>query len=275
MIPMGHQVELKISEILAHGAELTDGDDQVLLPRKLVDAEMQVGNILTVFIYTDSEDRRVATTKVPKAQVGDFACLQVIDTSEHGAFLDWGLEKDLFLPFNLQHRKVRQGESVVAAVFVDPRTQRVTASTRLGPFLSYDLSALKEGQEVNCVVYGENDLGIQVIVEDDFGGLVYRSDTFIETQIGQRVTGKIEKIRTDNKLDISLHSSGREKVTGAAEVILKALESEGGYLNLHDKSDKDEIYQRLQISKKAFKAGVGQLYKTRRITLEAEGIRKS
>ncbi|MCH2108245.1 MAG: S1-like domain-containing RNA-binding protein [Polyangiaceae bacterium] len=273
MIPVGQNIGLKIIEFTSHGAELSDGDERVLLPKKFVLPTMQTGETLTVFIYTDSEDLKVATTQQPLAQVGDFACLSVVDTSEHGAFLDWGLDKDLFVPHSLQPKPLKIGEKTVVAVYLDQRTGRVAASSRLAEFLNYDLSQLREGQEVDLVVYAFHPRGALVLVDDDYGGIVYHSETFQRISIGQTMKGYIQQIRGDNKLDIRLQRSGARGAQDSQAILLRHLEDEDGFLPLTDKSPPEAIYELLKMSKKSFKAAVGGLYKSQKINLEHDGIR--
>lgn len=265
MILIGSTQRLRVREKVAAGALLEKGRDTVLLPSKLGGAAVEVGETIEVFVYTDSEDRPVATTQTPKAKVGDFACLRVIDTSRHGAFLDWGLDKDLFAPHSEQHEPMVTGKEYVVAVYLDNATGRVAAASKLGPFFDYDLKGMKPDTEVDLLVYGFSPLGVQVIVDDRFSGLVYSNETFQKLTMGQRLKGFVTKVRNDNKLDVRLQRSGGRGQKDAAQVILEALKEEGGVLPLGDKSTPEAISERLGLSKKAFKAAVGTLYKDKKV----------
>lgn len=265
MIEIGKFNRLTVTEHIGPGYTLTDGRDTVLLPNKLAGGEHQPGESLEVFVYTDSEDRPVATTQKPLAQVGDFACLKAVDSSIHGVFMDWGLDKDLFVPKSEQHAPMVVGRSYVVAVFLDNTTGRVAAASRLGEFFDYDLSAVKVGEEVDLLVYGYSAQGTQVIVSDRFSGLVYASEIFSPLAVGQRLKGFVSKVRDDNKLDIRLQRSGQNAQRDAESVVLHALEEAGGSLPVGDKSLKEDVYDLLGLSKKAFKAAVGSLYKAGKV----------
>lgn len=265
MIEIGKFNQLTVKERFGPGYTLTDGKDTVLLPNKLASGEHKPGETLEVFVYTDSEDRPVATTQKPLAQVGDFACLKAVDDTKHGAFLDWGLDKDLFVPKSEQHAPMVVGRSYVVAVFLDNATGRVAAASRLGEFFDYDLTAVKVGDEVDLMVYGYSAQGTQVIVNDRFSGLVYASEIFTPLSVGQKLKGFVSKVREDNKLDIRLQRVGQSAQRDAESIILSALEEAGGILPVGDKSLKEDVYDLLGLSKKAFKAAVGSLYKAGKV----------
>lgn len=248
-------------------------DEQVLLPGSLAYSDTKIGEELEVFVYTDSEDRPVATTQKPTAVVGDFAFLSVIDVAPHGAFLEWGLDKDLFAPHNEQVRKLEIGDQFVFAVTLDKKTGRVKATSQLKNYLDYDVSEITEGQSVEVLVYDRNTLGMLVVVEGKHPGLIYKNEAFQPLRIGQRMTAYVQLVRPDNKLDIRLQRSGPAAIDDAQLVILDALvASPDGFLGLHDKSPPEDIRARLQISKKAFKKALGGLYRARRVELKSEGI---
>jgi len=248
--------------------------EQLLLPGRYVPEGTHIGDRLRVFVYTDSEDRPIATTLEPKAVVGDFAFLEVIDQSPHGAFLDWGLDKDLFAPSNEQHQRLQVGDRHVFAVSLDERTQRVKASSQLGPYLDYEVQAVDEGAEVGLLVYGHSDIGAQVVVDGRHPGLVYFDEAYRQLLVGDRLTGYVQRVRPDNKLDVRLQRTGRSARHDAQQVILDALEGAGGFLPLHDKSSPAEIRAKLALSKKAFKRALGGLYKARRIVVRPDGIER-
>lgn len=261
VLEIGKTNSLAVAKKTSAGFVLTDGHEEVLLPTRLAPEGLEQGQDVTVFVYTDSEDRPIATTQKPLAEVGQFACLRVIDQSPHGAFLDWGLDKDLFVPFSEQHERLVIGQKYVFAVYLDNRTQRVAAASKLGSFLDYDVSELKEDQAVVAVVYAKSDRGALVIVDDRYSGMVFTSELFSPVEIGQSLTGFIAKIRDDNKLDIRLRHVGKKGKQDAGEIILSALEAAGGALPLGDKSSPEDIIRQLGISKKVFKAAIGGLYK--------------
>lgn len=266
MIEIGKTQVLTVREKIGAGAVLAEGRETVLLPNKLGGANVEVGDEVSVFVYTDSEDRPVATTQTPKARVGDFALLEVVDESRHGSFLDWGLDKDLFVPRSEQHEPMVVGRAYVVAVFLDNATGRVAAASRLGQFFDYDVSRVKMGSKVSLLAYGTVPQGTQVIVDDRYSGLVYSSEMFTPLGIGQRLDGYVAKVREDNKLDIRLQRIGAEGQKDAASVILDALSKAGGVLALGDKSAAERIYAELGLSKKAFKGAVGSLYKAGKVT---------
>jgi predicted RNA-binding protein (virulence factor B family) len=261
MVDVGVTSELEVTRKSAAGYYLTDGDGEILLPFKLAGGELSPGDTVSVFVYTDSEDRPVATTQKPLAQVGDFACLKVIDENQHGSFVDWGLDKDLFVPRAEQHDRMIIGRSYVVAVFLDNRTNRVAAASKLGEFFNYDIAALKVDAPVELTVYGMSEHGAQVIVDDNYSGMIHTSELFSKVEVGQKLSGFIAKVREDNKLDIRLRRTGQNAHTDAADIVLEAINAGGGALALGDKSSPDAIKSLLGVSKKAFKAAVGTLYK--------------
>ena len=261
MISVGSKSTLQVSAKVPAGLLLTDGENEVLLPNKFVPTDAKEGTNIEVFVYTDSEDRPVATTQEPHAMVGDFACLKVVDTSAHGAFLDWGLDKDLFVPKSEQHQPLQVGRSYVVAVFLDNATNRVAAASRLGEFLDYDVSGVNTGARVKLLVYGFTDRGAQVLVDNKHSGLIFESETFRRLNIGDKLSGYVAAVRPDNKLDIQLQRTGAGGNADARAIVLRALEENGGRLELGDRSPPEKIYEQLGLSKKAFKAIIGGLYK--------------
>ncbi len=272
MIPVGNYCTLSVSELVPQGAVLTDGREKLLLPARHMPPELRVGQELRVFTYTNSEDVLVATTQTPLAVVGEFACLEVVDGNEHGCFVNWGLDKDLFVPNSQQFTPMRLGERYVVAVYLDERTQRVAAASRLGPYFDYDLGPLKEGQQVELLVYGFGELGVQVVVNRRYHGLIYTSEVYRRLTVGEQLEGFIGRLRGDNKLDISLRRRGREAAEDSVELLVKALTAAGGSLPLNDRSAPEEIYARLGISKKAFKSAVGRLYRARRVAFDEQRV---
>jgi uncharacterized protein len=270
MIEIGKTNRLMAARRAPPGVYLTSEGREVLLPNRFVPEGLVLGTELDVFVYTDSSDRPVATTQTPLAVVGQFACLTVVDVSAHGAFLDWGLDKDLFAPLAEQEARLSKGDRAVVAVCLDEHTQRVIASSRLAQFL--DVPTETPGAVVDLLVYRCTELGAQVIVDDRYAGLVYASETFAPLGVGDRVKGYVRRLRDDGKLDVSLKppgAAGRDEDTRA---LLEALEASGGHLPLNDESAPREISERLGMSKKAFKRAVGTLYRQRLVRLSPDGI---
>ena len=272
MIEIGRYNRLTVARRAPPGAYLTLGESEVLLPNRHVPEGLELGTELEVFVYTDSDDRPIATTQKPNAVVGEFAYLKVVDVSTHGAFLDWGLDKDLFVPFAEQETRMQRGEQHVVAVCLDEHTQRVMATSRLAQFFEADTSALTPRQEVELLVYRSTELGALVVVDQCYSGLVYQNETFRKLTVGERLTGHVQRVRPDGKLDISLKPPGAKGRGGDTQALTRALEAAGGSLPLHDNSSPEEIAQALHMSKKAFKRAVGILYRQRLIEISPSGI---
>ena len=273
MLKIGNTNSLAVARTSDYGLYLNSSQGDILLPNRYVTPDMEVGQTVAVFVYTDSEDRLVAVTDFPFAQVGEFAALTVKDVTPIGAFLDWGLEKDLLLPFKEQLHPVRSGQRVVVRVCLDPRTQRVIAVAKLQPFFRRDVSGLDEKEAVTALVFQETDLGYKVLVNQRYEGLIYRNEVFDALAIGDARSGYVKKIRDDGKLDISLQPIGVAGIDAARETVLQKLREADGYLPYHDKSESEDIQRAFGLSKKAFKRAIGGLYKDKKIALEDEGIR--
>lgn len=272
-IEIGRYNTLTIRREAEAGLYLGSEQEEVLLPGKYVPEGAEIGQSLRVFVYNDSEDRPVATTREPKAVLGDFALLEVVDLSPHGAFLDWGLDKDLFAPFKQQMRRLELGDKLVFAVSLDERSNRVIASSQLRTFFDYDVSAVQPDDEVSLLVYDENALGWLVVVDGRHTGIVYKNEASRELRVGDSLTGYVKLVRPDNKLDIRLQRTGPAAIGDATQALLNALRENGGSLPLHDKSPPDQIRAQLAMSKKAFKRALGGLYKARRVELLPDGVK--
>jgi predicted RNA-binding protein (virulence factor B family) len=272
MIRIGEYNELRMYKRVDFGVYLGDEDNRILLPRKWVPEGVNVGDSIRVFVYTDSEDRPIATTMVPLATVGEFASMEVVDVTEHGAFVNCGLEKDLFVPIVRQMQPLRKGQRRVVYVSLHERTQRLIGSTDIGRFFDSDIDALDAGQEVPLLVFDFNDVGALVVVAGRYRGIVYHDETFQPLELGQALTGWVKTLREDNRVDISLQRIGHGSTLDAKEVVLRALADAGGKLPLHDKSSPEEIRTTLKLSKKVFKKAIGGLYKERRILINDAGI---
>lgn len=273
MIQIGKINTLEALRETSVGFFLGDEDDNdVLLPNKYVPRTLQIGDSIDVFVYTDSEDRIIATTLTPKIKRNEFARLQVVSVTRVGAFLDWGLEKDLLVPYREQVRPMEVGRWYVVYLYLDHETDRLVASNRLNRFLDTAKPNLEEGQEVSLLAYESTDLGINVIINNRYKGLVYANEIFQRVYPGDRLTGYIKQIREDNRVDVSLQKPGYENVESSLQRILDALDDHRGFLPLHDKSDPDEIYRVLEMSKKTFKKAVGALFRERKIDIREDGI---
>ena len=273
MLKIGNTNQLTVARTSDFGLYLSSSQGDILLPNRYVSPEMEVGHTIDVFVYTDSEDRLVAVTDLPKAQVGEFAALRVKDVTPIGAFLDWGLEKDLLLPFKEQLYPVRAGQRVVVRVCLDPRTQRVIAVAKLQPFFQRDPAGLAEKQAVTALVFQETDLGYKVLVDQRYEGLIYRNEVFDALSMGDERPGYVKKVRNDGKLDVSLQPLGVAGIDAARETVLQKLSEAEGGLPYHDRSNPEDIQRAFGLSKKAFKRAVGGLYRDKKITLSEEGIR--
>ena len=273
MIEVGNYNRLIVQRMKDAGAYLDDGKEGILLPKRFVPRGTKVGDELTVFIYHDGEDRLIATTQHPKAVVGDFAFLKVVGTSSHGAFLDWGLMKDLFVPKSKQISPMRLGGEYLVHLYIDAQTGRIAASQYIEHLLSNDELTVKEKEEVELIVYRETELGWAVIINNKHLGLVYANEVFQAIHTGDKLRGFIKQIREDGKIDVALGKLGYNKVEDEATKILRLLEEHNGYLPYHDKSEPEAIYSFFGMSKKVFKMTIGKLYKEKKIELTQTGIK--
>ncbi len=273
MLFIGKYNYLTIERVTSVGMFLSDVEgEEVLLPNQYITDDMQVGDQIRVFVYLDSEDRPVATTQTPKIIRNEFAYLEVTDVSEYGAFLDWGLIKDLFVPFREQPKPMEIGEWHVVFLYLDQKSQRLLASAKIDRFLENERLTVNEGDEVDLLVWQKTDLGYNVVVNQYHKGLIYANEVFQPLQIGDALKGYVKKIREENKLDISLQKTGYEVVEPVAKQILEEVEKGKGFLNLSDNSSPEDIYNRLKISKKVFKKAIGGLYKQGIIRITEDGI---
>lgn len=271
---IGRYNTLELLRITSVGAFLGDDEgNDVLLPTKWIPEGTQVGDMLDVFVYTDSEDRPIATTLTPNACVNEFGFMRVNQVNDVGAFLDWGIEKDLFVPFREQRLKMEEGRSYVVYLYFDIATGRVAASNRTSRFLDNDTLTVKEGDTVDLLVFARTDLGYKVIVNHTHAGIIYANEVIRPLNVGEKHNGFIRKVRDDNKLDISLQPIGYAAVEPNGQVILDRLKQSKGFLPYTDKTDPETIRQKLGMSKKVFKKAVGLLYRERRITIADDGIR--
>lgn len=276
MVALGDFNELEIAREVDFGVYLTSEDGDILLPSKYIPEGAKVGDVIRVFIYRDSEDRMIATNLEPFAKVGEFACLTCTDVTPFGAFLDWGLEKDLLVPLTNQKSKMQVGRKYCVYVYVDETSDRVVATSKLGKYLQNENIDLAEGDEVDLLVAGFTDIGTKVIINNAYMGMLYNNEVFKNLRIGDETKGYIKLIRPDDKVDVTLRKPGttqRIESDDASEKIIRLLEAGSGWMPLSDSSTPEEIYTALGISKKAFKRAIGGLYKAGRITISEDSIR--
>lgn len=272
MLKLGDYNTLKIVKSVDFGLYLDGGDEgEILLPRRYVTKDMHIGDEIEVFIYLDQEERPVATTEHPFAKVGEFACLEVAWVNQYGAFLKWGLMKDLFCPFREQKKRMEQGQHYIVYIKVDEDSYRLMATAKVDKYLQ-PASTLKHGEEVDILVWQKTDLGFKVIVDNKYQGQIYENQIFQPLHSGDRLTAFIDHVRQDGKIDLTLQQTGRQLTLDFAEVLLRYLYENNGHCNLGDKSPAELIYDRFQVSKKAYKKAIGDLYRRRLITISEEGI---
>lgn len=269
---IGEWNTLRIARNTNVGLYLTDGTQDVLLPKKYMPKTFEFDDEMTVFLYLDHEERLVATNLEPKIYLNEFALLQVNYVNEFGAFMDWGLEKDLFVPFREQARKMEAGKRYLIYMTLDEKTNRLVGSSKLNQFLTHKSVDLEQGEEVDLIVSHITDLGINVIINEKYKGLLYKNEVFEDLRTGDRIIGYVKTVRPDGKIDVLRNKPGYAKVEKNAEIILNELNYNNGFLGLHDKSHPEEIKTILGMSKKTFKQTIGTLYKEKQIEIKEDGI---
>lgn len=273
MIELGKYNTLEILRETSVGLFLGDADgNDILLPNKYVPETFEVGDPLEVFCYLDHSERPVATSLEPDVLVNEFQLLKVVEVNEFGAFMDWGLEKHLLVPFREQRSRMIEGHWYVVFCYLDEKTNRLVGSNKINRFLSNDELSVSQEDVVELVISRATDLGFEVIINHRHKGLVYSNEVFKKISIGDRMKGVVKLIRPDNKIDISLQPLGEKVLEPAANKIYEQLLAHGGYMSLHDKSDPELIKAALQMSKKTFKKGIGTLYRARKIEIKSDGI---
>jgi len=273
MITVGKYNDLRIAAKNSDGLSLSDGEREILLPYSDVPQGVELGDNISVFIFINKDGNTIATTKNALAEVDDFAYLTVVDASEDGAYLDLGIGKDIYVPVREQKRPMHKGESYVVYVYLDESNQRMLASSRLDKFIEEDDFDFDEGDEVSLLISEQTDLGFNAIINNRYIGLLYHNELFANLKPGEKRKGWIKKVRIEGKIDLSLQPLGYGHILDTKDVILKELRDQGGVIALGDKSTPDEIYDRFQISKSAFKKAVGGLYKERIISVSDHEIR--
>ena len=273
MIQIGQYNTLKVSHETKSGLYLADEEGQeVLLPGKYIPKDIKTDDELSVFIYKDSEDRLIATTEQSKITLHQFAYLQAVDVNAYAAFIDWGLEKNLFVPYKEQPQKMIAGKWYIVYLYLDEQTDRLVGSANVHRFLKNEELTVQPGEEVDILIWQSTDLGYNVIINNLHKGLIYSNEIFTPVQIGDVKKGYIKKIREENKIDVELQKSGYENIEPNADKIVAKLKAHGGFLPLNDRSAPEDITQQLEMSKKTFKKAIGLLYKQQVIRLADDGI---
>ena len=250
-----------------------DGNHDILLPNKYVPKEFEIGEEFTVFVYLDHEERPVATTLEPYILLNEFALLRVNYTNQIGAFMDWGMEKDILVPFKEQARPMEKGKRYLVYLYKDEKTNRLVASSKTNQFLNNDNLNLEKGEEVDLIVSHITEIGINVIINEKHKGLIYKDEVYDNSiRTGDKMRGFIKTIRPDNKIDVALQVQGYQSIEPNADIILDELKSSRGFLRLTDNSDPEDIKTVLKMSKKNFKKAIGALYKEKLIEIKEDGI---
>ena len=272
-ITLGAYNLLKVVKKVDFGMYLDGGvEGEILLPTRYVPEGCKIGDELNVFLYLDQDEKIIATTLEPLAKVGDFACLEVAWVNEYGAFLNWGLMKDLFCPFREQKKRMQKGERYIVYVKLDEESYRIMATAKVDKYLNQDKPAYKHGDEVDLLVQQKTELGFKVIIDNAYGGLIYDNQVFRPLHTGDRLKGYIDRVRPDGKIDVTIQRTGRRQTEEFSDVLLAYLQDNGGHCSLGDKSPAELIADRFKVSKKTFKKAIGDLYRKRLITISDEGI---
>ena len=272
MVKMGEYNVMKVIKEKSPGVFLDDGDQGILLPKRYVPPGTKIGDDLSVFLYFDSEDRPIATTEKPYGVLGDIVRLKAVSSTNQGAFLYWGLMKDLFVPKSKIKTFMAPGGEYLVKIVMDDETGRLAATEKLEPFLSNEDLTVEEMQEVDLIVYRQTDIGYEMIINNVHKGILHNNEIYRNMAIGDRFKGFIKKILPENKIDVAAGKSGYDRVEGASEKIIRLLKENNGTLPYHDKSSPEEIYSFFEMSKKTFKMTTGNLYKTHQITFTDKGI---
>ena len=274
MAEIGVFNNLRVIKEVDFGVYLDGGEhEEILLPRRYVPENCKVDDIIKVFVYLDSEDRFIATTETPYAIVGDFALLKVVAVESVGAFLDWGLLKDLLVPFGEQSPTMEKDKSYIVRIYVDKQSNRIAATTRLDRYLDNTPGNFHAAQEVELLICNQTDIGYKAIINGTHWGVLYSNEVFQPLKSGQKIKGYIKKVREDNKIDLSLHKPGYERVDDITDTILNVLKEQGGFISVTDKSSPETINKLFGVSKKTYKKAIGAIYRKRLITMESDGIR--
>lgn len=272
-IELGKFNQLEVVKEVDFGLYLDGGEEgEILLPTRYVPEGCQVGDMLNVFLYLDIDERLIATTLTPLVQVGQFACLEVAWVNQFGAFLNWGLMKDLFVPFSEQKMKMQVGRKYVIHAHLDDESYRIVASAKVERYLSKDIPDYAPGTEVDISIWQKTDLGFKAIIDNKHSGLLYENEIFCTLETGMQMRAFVKQVREDGKVDLILQKPGFEKIDDFSKTLLDYIKEHGGRIHLNDKSPAEDIYDTFGVSKKTFKKGVGDLYKKRLISLQENGI---
>lgn len=272
-IKLGDYNELEVVKFVDFGLYLDGGEEgEILLPSRYVPEGVKEKDVLCVFIYLDNEERLVATTLNPYIKVGEFASLKVAWVNKYGAFLDWGLMKDLFVPFREQKMKMQQGKEYFVYCYVDEESYRVVASAKIEHFLSKDMPEYQDGDKVDIIIWQKTELGFKAVIENKYSGLVYANEVFQPLHSGMKMEAYVKHVREDGKIDLELQQGGARKVDDFSESLLNYLKENDGFTEMNDKTDAEVIYSEFGVSKKTFKKAIGELYKKRLIVLKEDGI---
>ena len=272
-IELGKFNQLEVVKEVDFGLYLDGGEEgEILLPTRYVSEGCQVGDMLNVFLYLDIDERLIATTLTPLVQVGQFACLEVAWVNQFGAFLNWGLMKDLFVPFSEQKMKMQVGRKYVIHAHLDDESYRIVASAKVERYLSKDIPDYAPGTEVDILIWQKTDLGFKAIIDNKHSGLLYENEIFCTLETGMQMRAFVKQVREDGKVDLILQKPGFEKIDDFSKTLLDYIKEHGGRIHLNDKSPAEDIYDTFGDSKKTFKKGVGDLYKKRLISLQENGI---
>ena len=266
---------LKVAEKMESGFYLQDkNNEEIFLAKSFIDKDLNIDDELEVFIYKDAKDRLVATTAIPNVYLGEFAYLKVRETKSYGAFMDWGLPKDLLVPYQEQNEKMEEENWYIIFMLLDEKNNRLIGSNKINKFLNFESIDVKSGDEVDLLVYKLNDLGMNTIVNNKYKGLIFSTDIHKNIYPGDKIKGYVKAVREDGKIDIVLEPIGYTKsIDKNSEIIIKALQKNSGFLELTDKSNPDDIKQLLGLSKKAFKRSLGNLYKQKIVDIFNDGIK--
>lgn len=271
-VQVGQYNTLKVSRKVEFGFYMEDGEEGILLPKRFAPPRLRIGDELSVFVYHDSDNRLIATTQKANACVGEIVKMKCVSVTKQGAFLDWGLMKDLFVPKSKQLGGMREGATYLVKLYIDEQTGRVAATEKIEGLLSNDELTVKEKDLVDLLVYRPSELGYVMIINNLHTGILHSNEVFTHLEPGDKVQGFIKTIRPDHKIDVVLGKPGFQKVEDESGKIIRLLEENNGYLPYHDKSDPSEIYDFFGMSKKTFKMTTGNLYKQKRIAFTQTGI---
>lgn len=273
MVRMGEFNLLRVSKVKDMGVFMEDGDAGILMPRRFVPEGTRIGDEIKVFLYHDGEGRPIATTQIPFGVLGDILKLRAVDITPQGAFLDWGLMKDLFIPKSAMISFMRPMGEYLVKIVMDEQTGRVAATEKIEHYLSNDTLTVIEKQEVDILIYRQTEIGYEVIINNQHKGILHNNEIFRPIEIGDRFRGFIKNVLHENKLDVILGKLGYQRVEDEAGKIIRLLNENDGYLPYHDKSSPEEIYSFFNISKKTFKMTTGKLYKEKKIEFTKTGIK--